>query len=376
MEVKTLHPSVIQELIAVTDVVVPGGKGDRLRHVWRHDGVEVHRTTEETSRIAGPKGVVRLRSSLTGKDLPAQPRRARGRSTSRPRTTSSSGAPSSTSRSDTPAASSTSTARRSDGRGSTGGPLKGGTCATDSASDTHWPVVVPVKGTLMATWETFPSLPKVTFAEAMPQTLPRLQWTISCDAASSATFAARAGKWAVGAGVSAGADAGADADAGASADADAGASPDPDAAAEGVTDGAVVASSGAEGAWRRMTVTTTTTPIEAPTTPATTEARSAPDRRVRTGISMIGKVGVWGSFGASGGEGGGSHAGAGGIGGAGRGSGESTATITGGSAGVAARGGGGVATTCTGGRLGSPWGAASITGRGSGSYVEPAGRPG
>ena len=71
MEVKTLHPSVIQELVAVTDVVVPGGKGDRLRHVWRHEGHEVHRSTEETSRIAGPKGVVRLRSSLTGKDLPA-----------------------------------------------------------------------------------------------------------------------------------------------------------------------------------------------------------------------------------------------------------------------------------------------------------------
>jgi hypothetical protein len=70
MEVKTLHPSVIQELVAVTDVVVPGGKGDRLRHVWRHDGVEVHRSTEETSRIAGPKGTIRLRSSLTGNDLP------------------------------------------------------------------------------------------------------------------------------------------------------------------------------------------------------------------------------------------------------------------------------------------------------------------
>ncbi|MBV9949054.1 MAG: DUF2914 domain-containing protein, partial [Myxococcales bacterium] len=70
MEVKTLHPSVIQELIAVTDVVVPGGKGDRLRHVWLREGREVHRTTEETSRIAGPRGVVRLRSSLTGNDLP------------------------------------------------------------------------------------------------------------------------------------------------------------------------------------------------------------------------------------------------------------------------------------------------------------------
>jgi hypothetical protein len=70
MEVKTLHPSVIQELIAVTDVVVPGGKGDRLRHVWLREGREIHRSSEETSRIAGPNGVVRLRSSLTGKDLP------------------------------------------------------------------------------------------------------------------------------------------------------------------------------------------------------------------------------------------------------------------------------------------------------------------
>jgi hypothetical protein len=71
MEVKSLHPSVIQELIAVTDVVVPGGKGDRLRHVWRHSGAEVHRSTEDTSRVESPRGVVRLRSSLTGDDVPA-----------------------------------------------------------------------------------------------------------------------------------------------------------------------------------------------------------------------------------------------------------------------------------------------------------------
>jgi hypothetical protein len=70
MEVRALHPSVIQELIAVTDVVVPGGKGDRLRHVWRHEERDVHRSSEETSRVDGPKGVVRLRSSLSGKDLP------------------------------------------------------------------------------------------------------------------------------------------------------------------------------------------------------------------------------------------------------------------------------------------------------------------
>ncbi len=70
MEVKTLHPSVIRELTAVTDVVVPGGKGDRLIHVWRHDQAVVHRATEDTSRVSGPHGAVRLRSTLQGSALP------------------------------------------------------------------------------------------------------------------------------------------------------------------------------------------------------------------------------------------------------------------------------------------------------------------
>ena len=70
MVVHELHPSVIDKLIAITDVVVPGGKGDRLVHVWRHDGDEVHRATETTSRVDGPEGTVRLRSGLTGRELP------------------------------------------------------------------------------------------------------------------------------------------------------------------------------------------------------------------------------------------------------------------------------------------------------------------
>ena len=70
MEVRELHPSVIDKLIAITDVVVPGGKGDRLLHVWRHNGHEVHRATETTSKVEAPAGVVRLRSGLTGRDLP------------------------------------------------------------------------------------------------------------------------------------------------------------------------------------------------------------------------------------------------------------------------------------------------------------------
>ena len=70
MVVHELHPSVIDKLIAITDVVVPGGKGDRLVHVWRHDGDEVHRATETTSKVDGPEGTVRLRSGLTGRQLP------------------------------------------------------------------------------------------------------------------------------------------------------------------------------------------------------------------------------------------------------------------------------------------------------------------
>jgi hypothetical protein len=70
MVVRELDPSVIDKLIAITDVVVPGGKGDTLVHVWRHDGDEVQRATESTSRVEGPAGTVRLRSALGGRELP------------------------------------------------------------------------------------------------------------------------------------------------------------------------------------------------------------------------------------------------------------------------------------------------------------------
>lgn len=70
MEVRVLHASVIEQLLAVTDVVVPGGKGDHLLHVWRHNGKEIHRATEAVSRVPGPSGTIRLRSSLSGKNLP------------------------------------------------------------------------------------------------------------------------------------------------------------------------------------------------------------------------------------------------------------------------------------------------------------------
>jgi hypothetical protein len=81
MEVRILDASVIDKLVAITDVVVPGGKGDRLVHVWRHDGYEVHRATEDTTRATSAaeseaagkdKGTIRLRSQLTDRHLPTR----------------------------------------------------------------------------------------------------------------------------------------------------------------------------------------------------------------------------------------------------------------------------------------------------------------
>lgn len=71
MEVKTLHASAIRQLVAVTDIVVPGGTGDELRHVWRHEGHEI--APSAMSRpVKGPRRSIRLTSMLGAEKLPAQ----------------------------------------------------------------------------------------------------------------------------------------------------------------------------------------------------------------------------------------------------------------------------------------------------------------
>jgi hypothetical protein len=72
MEVKSLHTSVVQRLLAVTDVAMPSGEGDRLQHVWRKDGEEVYRAPQDTTRAVGPAGTLRLQSQLDGKHLPSR----------------------------------------------------------------------------------------------------------------------------------------------------------------------------------------------------------------------------------------------------------------------------------------------------------------
>jgi len=69
MEVKSLHTSAIRQLVAVTDVVAPGGVGDELRHIWRREGVTVREMT--ATRVEGERGILRLRSMIGAEKLPA-----------------------------------------------------------------------------------------------------------------------------------------------------------------------------------------------------------------------------------------------------------------------------------------------------------------
>ena len=70
MHVSALHPSLIQEMHALTDIVTPGGRGDNLYHVWRHRDLEVQRGPVDPGGDP-PPGTVRLRSTLRSFNLPA-----------------------------------------------------------------------------------------------------------------------------------------------------------------------------------------------------------------------------------------------------------------------------------------------------------------
>ena len=57
-------------LHAVTDLVIPGGKGDRLVHVWMKDDELVQRSTDVDPKAEGATGTIRLRSSLSSDAIP------------------------------------------------------------------------------------------------------------------------------------------------------------------------------------------------------------------------------------------------------------------------------------------------------------------
>lgn len=65
IEATRMHHALVEDTLhAVTDVSIPGGKGDTLTHVWRKDGEVVHRFEDVDVEPAGTVGQVRLSSSL------------------------------------------------------------------------------------------------------------------------------------------------------------------------------------------------------------------------------------------------------------------------------------------------------------------------
>jgi hypothetical protein len=71
VEARVVRASALHDLACVTDVGAP--PGDRLIHVWRHDGLVMHRAEEPFPRVIRPNGVVRVRSELGAAPLPASP---------------------------------------------------------------------------------------------------------------------------------------------------------------------------------------------------------------------------------------------------------------------------------------------------------------
>ncbi len=71
IEATRMHTSLVgEDLFVVTNVSIPGGKGDRLTHVWRKDGVVVQRSSDVDVEPIGTVGMVRLSSQLAPENCP------------------------------------------------------------------------------------------------------------------------------------------------------------------------------------------------------------------------------------------------------------------------------------------------------------------
>lgn len=68
MHVSKLHESLIQEMHGLTDILLPGGHGNNLYHVWRHAGAPVQQGVVEPGGDP-PPGTIRLRSTLRSFNL-------------------------------------------------------------------------------------------------------------------------------------------------------------------------------------------------------------------------------------------------------------------------------------------------------------------
>ncbi len=73
MEVQRVNRAVLVDMVAVTDVIAPAGRSDRLLHVWRQNGAVVLRVTDPHDERLPHAGWRRLRSSLPARALPPSP---------------------------------------------------------------------------------------------------------------------------------------------------------------------------------------------------------------------------------------------------------------------------------------------------------------
>ncbi|MFT7581222.1 MAG: hypothetical protein ACI9MR_002896 [Myxococcota bacterium] len=70
LEVGRLHYTLLDDMIAVTDVALPGGEGDAFRHVWRYRDGDFRLVVEATRRSSDRKNGARLVSTLRRDQLP------------------------------------------------------------------------------------------------------------------------------------------------------------------------------------------------------------------------------------------------------------------------------------------------------------------
>ena len=73
LQVTALHASLMHEMVAVTEVQTLSRAAEDFVHVWRHEGVEMHREAHELQLVNISRDRVSLKSGLAAAALPADP---------------------------------------------------------------------------------------------------------------------------------------------------------------------------------------------------------------------------------------------------------------------------------------------------------------
>jgi len=73
LEVTRVHRSLLTDLVAISEIALPGGEGDAFRHVWRHKGAGFKVSTDATRIGLDAEGSLRVTSALGRDRLPSNP---------------------------------------------------------------------------------------------------------------------------------------------------------------------------------------------------------------------------------------------------------------------------------------------------------------